>query len=265
MIECPKISVIMQSYLSEYEGSRKNPIEKFHRSVRSFLDNTYKNSELVIVSDSCQITHNEYHSNYSGNNRIKYVFISKPSNDNMYQKVDGQNTYRGEPRAIGVSVAQGKIITYLYSDDYLIIDGLQKIIEEAYLKSPDSSWWINMSHFDEKSIALLYNKITSMRNDNIQYNKSFDKLIDILEPFENKVYRFGNIEADFVKTTLKKGHVTGVTFSLTHKKDININWRNTIGTSEDVDFSRRLREKYKGHLYNEPIYVRCHYRGVWDV
>ena len=44
----PKISIIMQAYLGEYNGSRSNSIEKFIRAVESFNQQIYKNCEYLI-------------------------------------------------------------------------------------------------------------------------------------------------------------------------------------------------------------------------
>ena len=49
----PKISIIMQSFLGNYPGSRKDPDFKFMRAVKSFQTQLYKNCELIIVSDDC--------------------------------------------------------------------------------------------------------------------------------------------------------------------------------------------------------------------
>ena len=50
-----------------------------------------------------------------------------------------------------------------------------------------------------------------------------------------------------------------------HKKVDDIQWRDTIETSEDVDFNTRFRKKYKvGIQINTPSYVRCHYSQLWD-
>ena len=44
----PKISIIMQSYLGNYPGSRKDSHSKFLRAVQSFQNQLYKNCELII-------------------------------------------------------------------------------------------------------------------------------------------------------------------------------------------------------------------------
>ena len=53
-----KISVVMASFLGEYEGCASDRENKFIRAVRSFLGNKYENKELVIVGDCCSITEN---------------------------------------------------------------------------------------------------------------------------------------------------------------------------------------------------------------
>ena len=54
----------MQSYLGDYPGSRTEPERKFVRAVNSFLNQTNKNSELIIVSDNCKITEKLYKENF---------------------------------------------------------------------------------------------------------------------------------------------------------------------------------------------------------
>lgn len=263
----PKISVVMQSYLGEYDGSRKNPVEKFHRAVKSFLDNTYKNSELVVVSDGCKITHYEYHTNYLENNRIKYAYVSKPISTLMYSKQDGQNFFRGVPRKIGVSLSEGELVTYLDSDDYLTSDALDNIIINGYGVSPDSDWWINRTYFYHKILLDIWNLVLKNRELGRDYNKGFDKLFEILDTdsFNEGQFIFPNIDSQFVKTRIRPGLFSGITSLTTHRRTCKVDWKDTVDISEDFAFGRELREKYNGFYYDAPGYVRCHYRGVWDV
>jgi hypothetical protein len=111
-----KISVIMQSYLGDYPGSRTNPEMKFIRAVNSFLDQTNKNSELIIVSDNCEITERIYNEEFSNNDRIKFRIYNK-DRKKMYSDNNGEINYVGEPRQIGLDIAIGYIITYMDSDE----------------------------------------------------------------------------------------------------------------------------------------------------
>ena len=51
-----KLSLVMQSYLGEYPGSRQNAVDKFHRAVKSVLNQNNPNWELVVIADGCKIT-----------------------------------------------------------------------------------------------------------------------------------------------------------------------------------------------------------------
>lgn len=106
-----RISVIMASYLEEYStGKHKSATNrefKFRRAVDSFLKQTFKDAELIIVSDGCQktslITKQEY---------LKYPQI-------RLVEIDKQPLFSGKVRQNGLRVAKGKIICYLDSDDML--------------------------------------------------------------------------------------------------------------------------------------------------
>ena len=106
----------MQSYLGQYPGSRSDSSTKFIRAVQSFLDQTHKDSELIIVSDGCEKTHQLYYELYKSEPRIKYVYVDKDT-PNMYE---GEvKYYRGLPRQIARSLVTGEITTYMDSDDYV--------------------------------------------------------------------------------------------------------------------------------------------------
>jgi len=120
-----KISLIMQSYLGEYPGSSSNSDKKFLRAVESFINQTDKDSELVIVSDGCEITHNLYYKHFKSNDRIKYVYVDKDT-PNMYE--GEKKFFRGLPREVGRVIATGEVVSYMDSDDIII----EKYIE--YLK-----------------------------------------------------------------------------------------------------------------------------------
>ena len=47
------LSVIMPSFLGEYDGCATDREKKFVRAVQSFLDNTLIENELIIIGDNC--------------------------------------------------------------------------------------------------------------------------------------------------------------------------------------------------------------------
>lgn len=100
------ISVIMASHLGNYEGSANNREQKFRRAVDSFLKQTHKEKELIIVSDGCEKTNHIYQSLYSEEKNIKLIEIEK------------QPLFSGNVRQAGLEKATGKIICYLDADDF---------------------------------------------------------------------------------------------------------------------------------------------------
>jgi len=100
-----KISVIMSSFLHPYPGSATNREQKFIRAVKSFIKQTHRDKELIIVSDGCDITNRLYNQHFSNEKNIKLISIPK------------QPLYSGIMRNIAFDVAEGDIISYLDSDD----------------------------------------------------------------------------------------------------------------------------------------------------
>jgi glycosyltransferase involved in cell wall biosynthesis len=110
-----KISVVMASYLGQYNGCASNRVEKFKRAVDSFIYQTYSNCELIIVSDGCDITENIYNDIY-----FKYDNIT-------FEKIEKDVLFGGETRNKGIELSSGDWICYLDSDDFLSKDHLQLI------------------------------------------------------------------------------------------------------------------------------------------
>ena len=104
------ISIIMPSYLGEYVKSRSNPIPKFHRAVKSFIEQDYPKDkcELIIISDACELTIKEFK---------QYENIS---NIRLIKKTERSNGYPGFARQMGIEASKFDIISYLDTDDYLM-------------------------------------------------------------------------------------------------------------------------------------------------
>ncbi len=100
-----RFSVIMPSTLLPYPGAAKNRETKILRSINSILTQTFKDFELIIVSDGCDKTCEIVKENYT-DTRISIYKISKCE------------TWSGRPRNVGIQKSIGEIITYLDIDDY---------------------------------------------------------------------------------------------------------------------------------------------------
>lgn len=116
-----KISVIMPSFLGEYEGCASNREEKFMRSVNSFLQNDYDNKELIIVCDGCELTQSLLCKNFSEHLQkgiIKYYFVKKES------------TFSGNIRSVGLKYASGDYIMYLDTDDMFGKNHIKSVVSQ---------------------------------------------------------------------------------------------------------------------------------------
>lgn len=111
-----KVSVIMAAWLQA--KNRKDLDKKFIRAVNSFLNQTYDNKELIIVSDGDQVVNYLYDLHFKDNPLIKIISIPK------------QEMYSGNVRNTGLDIADGDIISYLDSDDVLGKKHLEILMNE---------------------------------------------------------------------------------------------------------------------------------------
>lgn len=246
-----KVSIVMQSFLGDYPGARKEPVEKFIRAVKSFQNQNYENKELVIVSDGCKLTMNAYEKHFKSDIQIEFIYIDK-NTPTMYSKLRGKKYYRGVPRKIGVSHSSGKLISYMDSDDYLLPNFISTCVSQ-YEKDTTMKWWMNQSWYDHS--AIIDRKDIQAKHANIikENQKTFKEISD---------------SEKFVQMKMEDNFFSMPPWLFIHRDDCGIDWRDTSGEiSEDVDFNERLRAIWKGQgfLFSEPCYVRCHYNNAWDV
>lgn len=111
-----RISVVMPVYLGEYSfqihKSATDPEAKFKRAIDSFLNQSFKDSELIIVSDGDE----------------KAMDIAEEYGDKVDSFIiEKQPLYGGMVRQVGVRRSRGEIICYLDHDDYFGPNHLQII------------------------------------------------------------------------------------------------------------------------------------------
>jgi glycosyltransferase involved in cell wall biosynthesis len=118
MAQEKKVSVIMASYLGEFQNSATQREKKYIRAVKSFLNQSYPNKELIIVADGCTRTYEIYKENWENNPEVNCIIITK------------QPIYSGLVRTEGLREATGDIITYLDNDDVLGKTHIETIINQ---------------------------------------------------------------------------------------------------------------------------------------
>jgi glycosyltransferase involved in cell wall biosynthesis len=124
-----KISVIMASFLGAYNGreASEKRNKQFIRAVKSFLNQSHQDKELIIVADGCHITYELYKQNFSNEPSINCFIIPK------------QETFSGVVRNEGLKQATGDIIVYLDNDDTYGKEHL-KIIADNF--EPEKYDWV---------------------------------------------------------------------------------------------------------------------------
>lgn len=133
------ISVIMASHLSDRIPGASNKPKKFIRAVKSFINQTHPDKELIIVADGCEITTKLYEENFKEYENIKLLYIPK------------QPLYSSNMRNIGLKIAQGEIICYLDADDVIGKKHLEIIHEQFNIEEYDmvyfSDWMVTDKEF----------------------------------------------------------------------------------------------------------------------
>lgn len=149
------LSVIMPSFLGEYDGCASDRENKFIRAVYSFLENSLYDKELIVVGDNCEITENvlnHYFKHELNIGRIKFYQFSKK-----------QKLFSGSLRSKGIELASGDYISYLDTDDILGKGHLFSIYNQV--KSQDLDW----AYFNDfiNSEAGLITKKVELKKDSI--------------------------------------------------------------------------------------------------
>lgn len=133
------ISVIMPSYLGDYKGAATNRPDKFRRAVDSFLSQTYKECELIIVGDGCPDTEFMMEMYYNGVDNVKFIRENK------------QELFSGHLRNAGIKEAKYRYITYLDTDDYYLPLHLENITNQiGDCDIPKFNWYIVPDLFNKR-------------------------------------------------------------------------------------------------------------------
>lgn len=259
-----KISVVMQSYLGDYPGSRSHPEYKFTRAIHSFLSQKHDDKELVVVADGCEKTKLLYETLYRNDPRIKFVYLA-PESRKMYDIENGKEFRRGTPRRFGCSLSTGDIIAYMDSDDIMLPNRLSDLERDWSIAPPETVWMSN-------SVRFLHSDAVT--------NPLFKEPLTHVEPLKIlhlQDYGYDIKNSFWLNVAAPEGRVSGASYSISHKRSAQARWRDVAlhvdesgktiaGISEDHDFLNQLMAQDKfGFRQESPAYVICHYTGIWDV
>lgn len=212
------ISVVMISYLKEYEGSRKDADKKFIRAVESFKKQTHNKKELIIVSDGCEITDDLYFKNWKNDPIIKLIRCEKQ-----------KSVWPGTLREVGRSLATYDWIHYLDTDDYDMSNHLQ-IINDAIIKREENVTVLFNTHYifplpeDPNTLMLAY------------VGLELEKYLEIRNRMEI---------IDGHRMTIVKAMGHNGTWQIVHHRNVPHRWENCEHMGEDKYFIERLKSTEK--------------------
>ena len=244
-VDNPKVSLIMMSYLSDYPGARSNPVPKFKRAVDSFLQQSYKNSELIIVSDGCELTNEEYFKHFRNYPNIKLVKTEK-----------SEFRWPGHKRQQGINVATGDWIGYLDSDDVIHPDHIKNIVSHI---EPDTEALLNRSYAYVKEI--LQGRSVRIANGRPFFINAYGRKV-MLDRYLKSIggnSGYITLNGDFYifaeKDRKFERHGTSRTF---HKKDIPFKWEDRDERGEDILFSENIKKYLNYKKIDQGTYLVCH-------
>lgn len=150
-----KVSVIMPSFLGEYDGCASDRENKLIRAIHSFLENSLYEKELIVVGDNCSITEQVLKDYFKHELNIGRIIF--------YQFKKKQKLFSGSLRSKGIELASGEYISYLDSDDLLGKNHLSSIYNQVKTQNLDWAYFNDFINYD----AGLITKNVELKKDSI--------------------------------------------------------------------------------------------------
>lgn len=199
------VSVIMPSFLGEYEGCATDRENKFVRAVNSFLKNSIVKKELVIVGDNCKTTRTLIYKHFI-NELDKGLII-------FHEFSKKQKLFSGKLRSKGIELSSNEYICYLDTDDILGEHHLSSIYHQV--KNQNLDW----AYFND-----YLNTDSGLITKNVELVKDSIGTSSIIHKFDKKINwdrcdGYGH-DFKFVERLLKwsknKDKIYGATYIICH-------------------------------------------------
>lgn len=175
MKNSPLISVILTSY---------NQKPQLERALKSLLDQTYKNTEIIIVDD-CS----------TDGKSIPFIEEAEAKYDRVKSFIQPVNVGIPRNKNTGFKMANGEYITYLDGDDFYYDDK----IEKEYIAFQDNPRLdVVFSNFKLLSFDLKEEKLWNADSDLLSETKFFKKIVSRDFPYKT-VFRYELIKSETLK------------------------------------------------------------------
>ena len=159
----------MPSLLEQFPDCSPHRPQRFIRAVDSYLTQTYRDTELIIISDGCKRTIDIVRQNYNRHTeagRIKLVELPR------------HVLFTGAVRQAGIDVASGDVLTNLDTDDTLEPHHLHNIAVSFDIKRYDWCYWNHRTCPDNiKDVDYIYDcqpEMEKICNGNIAWSRNLD-------------------------------------------------------------------------------------------
>jgi glycosyltransferase involved in cell wall biosynthesis len=200
-----ELSVVMPSFLGEYDGCASDRENKFVRAVHSFLENSLEEKELIIIGDNCLTTE-----------RLLFVHFSEQIESGkikFHQFRKKQKLFSGSLRSKGIELANGEYICYLDTDDVLGKNHLAGILSQVKSQTLD---WAYFNDYLNTDAGLITKKV-ELKKDSIGTSSIIhrkNKRID-WDKCDGYGHDFKFIER-LIKWSDKKDKIYGGTYIICH-------------------------------------------------
>jgi glycosyltransferase involved in cell wall biosynthesis len=200
-----ELSVVMPSFLGEYDGCASDRENKFVRAVHSFLENSLEEKELIIIGDNCLTTE-----------RLLFVHFSEQIESGkikFHQFRKKQKLFSGSLRSKGIELANGEYICYLDTDDVIGKNHLAGILSQVKSQTLDWAYFNDYLNTD----AGLITKRVELKKDSIGTSSiihKYDKRLN-WDKCDGYGHDFKFIER-LIKWSDKKDKIYGGTYIICH-------------------------------------------------
>ena len=137
-----KISIIIPVYNAE---------KNIKRCLKSVINQTYKNIEIIVVNDG------------STDKTAKYVEEFK-KDDNRIQLINKKNEGVSVARNFGIKVSKGSYINFVDSDDWLELNAIETLYKEIKENNVDLVRGNYYRNYDENKFIIPENNIAKYQN-----------------------------------------------------------------------------------------------------